>query len=113
MFNTMASAEMLDALVPISRFNKGEASKIMDEVQHAGYKIVVKNNVPACVMVSPERYKQMMERVENEQLLSLALQRMSNDSGIYHTREDVMAELGIQQSELDALPEPEYGVDFK
>jgi PHD/YefM family antitoxin component YafN of YafNO toxin-antitoxin module len=113
MINAIPSAEMLDALVPISRFNKGEASKIMDEVQHAGYKIVVKNNVPACVMVSPERYKQMMEKVENEHLLSLALQRMSNDSGVYHTTEEVMAELGIQQADLDALPEPEFGVDFE
>jgi PHD/YefM family antitoxin component YafN of YafNO toxin-antitoxin module len=109
----MASAEMLDALVPISRFNKGEASKIMDEVQRAGYKIIVKNNVPACVMMSPERYKQMMERVENEHLLSLALQRMSKDSGVYHTTEDVLAELGIRQADMDALPEPEYGVDFE
>jgi PHD/YefM family antitoxin component YafN of YafNO toxin-antitoxin module len=113
MFNAMASAEMLDALVPISRFNKGEASKIMDEVQHAGYKIVVKNNVPACVMVSPERYKQMMERVENEHLLSLALQRLSNDNGIYHTTEAVLSELGISQADIDSLPEPEYGVDFE
>jgi prevent-host-death family protein len=113
MFNAIASAEMLDALVPISRFNKGEASKIIDEVQHDGYKIVVKNNVPACVMVSPERYKQIMETVENEHLLSLALQRLSNDSGVYHSEEEIMSQLGISEADLDSAPEPEIGVDFE
>ncbi|MDR0951857.1 MAG: type II toxin-antitoxin system Phd/YefM family antitoxin [Oscillospiraceae bacterium] len=113
MFNAIASAEMLDALVPISRFNKGEASKIIDEVQHDGYKIVVKNNVPACVMVSPERYKKIMETVENEYLLSLALQRLNNDKGVRRSTEDVMNELGITQADLDAAPEPEIGVDFE
>ena len=33
---------MMKKIVPITRFNKGEASKIFDEVQKNGTKIVVK-----------------------------------------------------------------------
>ncbi len=44
---------LMDSLVPVSRFNRGEAGKIFEEVSKYGTKIVLKNNTPACVLVSP------------------------------------------------------------
>jgi len=60
----MSLSNVLDAFVPITRFNRGEAGKIFAEVRESGYKIVVKNNVPICVMVTPEWYQEMMDKIE-------------------------------------------------
>ena len=40
--------------IPISMFNRGLAGKIFEEVRKAGAKVVMKNNLPECVLVSPE-----------------------------------------------------------
>ncbi len=42
-------------IVPISRFNKGEANKIFDEVSKDGFRYVVKNNRVKCILLSPEQ----------------------------------------------------------
>ncbi|MBQ7158274.1 MAG: type II toxin-antitoxin system Phd/YefM family antitoxin [Treponema sp.] len=52
---------MIHAFVPISRLNKGEAGKIIDEVKADGVRVIVKNNVPECVMVSVEEYDRIMK----------------------------------------------------
>jgi len=69
MINNISIKSMLNAIVPISRFNKGEASKIFDEVNLTGAKIVVKNNKPACVLITPEKYEDMMEAIENYKMI--------------------------------------------
>lgn len=69
MVNEVSISNVLNSLVPISRFNKGEANKIFDEVKETGCKIVLKNNVPACVLITPEKYNEMMETIENYNLL--------------------------------------------
>ena len=110
MSNALAFGNILDSLVPISRFNRGEANKIFDEVREAGCKIVVKNNTPACVMLAPERYREIMEIVEDMYLLNLAEERMNHDSGATYPAEEVYRELGIKPD--DSIP-MEYGVDFE
>ena len=40
--------------IPISLFNKGMAGKIFKSVKENGSKVVMKNNVPECVLMSPE-----------------------------------------------------------
>lgn len=55
---------VLNSFVPISRFNKGEAHKIFDEVKQNGYGIVVKNNSPTCVLITPEIYEEMMDIID-------------------------------------------------
>ena len=79
---------MLDALVPITRFNRGEANKIFDEVRETGCKVVVKNNAPACVLLTPERYQEMIEMIEDQYLLALAEERMKHDSGVTRSAKD-------------------------
>ena len=112
MYNPISLSNALDALVPITRFNRGEANKIFDEVREAGCKIVVKNNVPACVLLTPERYKEMVEMIEDQYLLALAEEREKNDTGITYPAEEVYKRLGIESDEHDEIP-VEYGVDFE
>ena len=51
---------MLNSFVPISRFNKGEAGKIIEEVKRDGIKVIVKNNAPECVMITVEDYDRLV-----------------------------------------------------
>ncbi len=56
MLNPIAISGAMNSLIPISRFNKGEANKIFKEVRETGFKIVLKNNSPTCVLLTPEAY---------------------------------------------------------
>ena len=67
MIKKVSVSGVLNSIVPISRFNKGEAHKIFDEVKQNGYGIVVKNNSPTCVLITPEIYEEMMEIVDKYQ----------------------------------------------
>ena len=102
--NNMSVVGMMNAIVPITRFNKGEATKIFDEVEHSGTKIVVKNNKPACVLISPSQYESLMEMLSDYMLHTEAELRMENNNPEENkTHEDMMKELGITQEELDAV----------
>lgn len=61
MYDTLTATKMLKSFVPISRFNKGEAGKIIEEVKRDGIKVVVKNNAPECVMITVEDYDHLVE----------------------------------------------------
>ena len=56
---------VMKAIVPIKRFNKGEANQIFDEVESGGTKIVMKNNRPACVLMSPGQYESLIEMLSD------------------------------------------------
>jgi len=107
MVSDLTLNSVLDALVPISRFNKGEANRIFEEVRQSGCKIVVKNNTPACVLITPEKYQEMIEQIEDNYLLAMALEREKHDSGVRYTAADIYAELGVTEKELE-----ETEVDF-
>lgn len=96
-------SSVLNSLVPISRFNKGEANKIFEEVKETGYKIVLKNNTPACVLLKPEVYEQMIETIEEYRLLLEAEKRMENAKPEdFMTQDKVLSELGINKADLDS-----------
>ena len=97
----MSIVGMMNAMVPITRFNKGEASKIFDEVESSGIKIVVKNNKPACVLLSPAQYENLRKMLSDAILLAEAEKRMAaNDDSENISHEDLLAELGITEDEL-------------
>lgn len=59
--NGLNMLRLANAIIPITRFNKGEAGKIIDEVKNEGPRIIVKNNVPECVMLSLEEYNRLCD----------------------------------------------------
>lgn len=90
-----------NSLVPISRFNKGEANKIFEEVKTTGFKIVLKNNIPTCVLITPETYEKMMEIIEDYNLFMEVEKRMdSTKTGDFFSQETVMKKLGISETDL-------------
>ena len=95
---------VLNSLVPISRFNKGEANKIFEEVRETGFKVVLKNNIPTCVLLKPEVYEQMLETIEDYRLLQEAEKRMENvKQEDYILQEAVLSEFGVNKANLDNI----------
>lgn len=94
--------------ISISLFNKGLAGKIFEEVKQAGAKVVMKNNVAECVLISPEEYIRMMDEINDARLLAIAAERMENyDSGTLISAEDLYKEVGISQNDLTKCGEVE------
>lgn len=93
---------ILDSIIPISRFNKGEANKIFSDVKKFGTKIVVKNNVPECILMSPQSYQQMMEEYEDAILSAEASKRLSEKTE-YTTQDNLMKKFGLTKSDLDDI----------
>jgi len=99
---TTSVKSIMDAIVPISRFNRGEANKIFEEVSEYGCKIVLKNNTPACVLLQPERYEAMVQALEDYALFFEAEKRMESAIKDGFIRSDkVLEDLGISREELE------------
>jgi PHD/YefM family antitoxin component YafN of YafNO toxin-antitoxin module len=107
MLDVITLSNILDALVPITRFNRGEANKIFDEVRESGCKIVVKNNTPTCVLLTPEKYQSMVSMIEDQRLLALAEERESRDTGETYSLEEVLARDGLTLKDIDAMEDVE------
>ena len=107
MLNIISLSNALDSVVPITRFNRGEANKIFDEVRESGCKIVVKNNVPACVMLTPDMFKAMVDMIEDQALLAVATARVEYNSGKTQTFDDVLAKNGLTLADIDAMEDVE------
>jgi antitoxin StbD len=102
MYKTNNLKSIMNSFVPISRFNKGEANKIFNEVQENGFKIVLKNNTPACVLLTPEKYEAMLEVIENYKLYIEAEKRFKNAKPEdFLAEEKALYELGVSESDID------------
>ena len=77
----------VEKIIPINRFNRGEAGKIFKEVKSGGVKYVFKNNLPECVLLSPEYYNEMVERIIDMELYIEALEREAKTQKVYSEEE--------------------------
>ena len=95
------AADLLQSLVPISQFNKGQAAKIFDRLHSERELIVLKNNQPSAVILSPEEYTRLTE-IEEDYFLLLEANKRMEDNGISKTVsfDSVMSDLGISEDEL-------------
>ena len=95
------TADILQSLVPISQFNKGQAAKIFDRLHSEKELIVLKNNQPSAIILSPEEYKRLTE-IEEDYLLLLEANKRIEDNGNNKTIsiDSVMSHLGISEDEL-------------
>ena len=71
------SQDVLNSLVPITQFNRGQASRIFDRLHQEDMLIVLKNNQPTAVIMSPVEYSRLNEIEENYYLLLEAMRRLS------------------------------------
>ena len=96
------AANVLNKLIPITQFNRGQASRIFDRLHTESQLVVLKNNQPAAVILSPEEYSRLSEIEEEYYLIMEANERLANNRKPTIPMEDVMKELGITQEEVDA-----------
>ena len=95
--------------VPITQFNRGHASKIFDDVKTHGAKVVIKNNTPACVLLSPDEYLQMVDEINDARLLAAANERLAHfDPSAVIPAERIWERLNVTDEELDAIGEVEF-----
>ncbi len=102
------TATFLQRLVPITQFNRGQASRIFDRLHSEPQLIVLKNNQPSAVILSPEEYTRLAEIEENYQLLLEANKRLAaNKEKETLPAAEVMKRLGITDADLEEMEEPE------
>ena len=96
------TADILDSLVPITQFNRGQASRIFDRLHNENQLIVLKNNQPAAIILSPSEFQRLSEIEEDYTLLLEATRRLKENSSSTSSREEVMSELNISEAGLAA-----------
>lgn len=95
--------------VSITLFNRGLAGKIFEEVKQQGSKVVMKNNTPECVLLSPEEYLHLMDEVNDAKLAALAAERMQHfDPAAAISAEEVYRSHGITEADLASMDEVEF-----
>lgn len=95
------TANILHSLVSVTQFNKGQASKIFDRLHTERQLIVLKNNAPSAVILSPKEYERLSEIEEDYRLLLLAQERLSNENQKHLVSfNEAMTDLGISEADL-------------
>ena len=117
MYDALTATKMLNSFVPISRFNKGEAGKIIEEVKRDGIKVIVKNNAPECVMLTVEAYDKLVQdskRIVNppqtreqekarKEFIARIRQNVAPPLPPTRDRKEVMDEIGTIDVDKDAV----------
>ena len=60
----MTEKNLLNNLVSVTMFNQGQASKLFNRLQDEKQIVVLKNNVPTAVLLSPDEYDRLLSRAE-------------------------------------------------
>ena len=96
------AANVLNSLVPITQFNRGQAARIFDRLHSESQLVVLKNNQPAAVILSPSEFQRLSEIEEDYLLLREAMERLANNAAPATPMDSLMRELGITEDEIDA-----------
>lgn len=99
---------ILNNMIPITLFNRGQAGKIFSEVKNGSLKVVIKNNEPEAIILSPKEYKSLQDRIEDLELINMSLERKNSDNGQVYTEEEVMLKYGITEEDLSGWEDIEF-----
>ncbi len=98
----MDTGNLLKSLVSITQFNKGQASKIFDRLKTERRIVVLKNNAPSAIILSPDEYLRLLEIEEDSILLNLVEQRLAGynpGDGIMY--DEALLKMGLTQEEIE------------
>ena len=99
----------IENTIPISQFNRGLAGKIFSDVKLTGAKVVMKNNMPECVLLSPEEYVKLVDAANDAELFALAAGRLEKvDPAAFVSMDEVNRKYGISEKELEGYDEVEF-----
>lgn len=60
----MRRSDPMDRLVPISKLSQGKAAQVLNQVTDEREIIILKNNQPKAVIISPDQFKSYAELAE-------------------------------------------------
>lgn len=60
----MIEKNLLNNLVSVTMFNQGQASKIFNRLHDEKQIVVLKNNAPTAVLLSPDEYDRLLSLAE-------------------------------------------------
>lgn len=63
----MTEKNLLNNLVSVTKFNQGQASKIFNRLQAEKQIIVLKNNIPTAILLSPDEYDRLLSLAKNDE----------------------------------------------
>ena len=93
----------------IKRKERQRTKQDFEEVKQQGSKVVMKNNTPECVLLSPEEYLHLMDEVNDAKLAALAAERMQHfDPAAAISAEAVYRSHGITEADLASMDEVEF-----
>ncbi len=86
--------------VPITQFNRGFAGKIFEDVKRCGAKVVMKNNIAECVLISPDEYVRLMDEVNDARLMAVASERKAHyNPASLISEEEMNRRLGVTEED--------------
>ena len=96
------TTDLLPTLDPITPFNRGQASRIFDRLHSERQLIVLKNNQPSAVILSPEEYARLAEIEEDYTLLLEANKRLEeNHEKPALSFQSVLDDFGLSEADLE------------
>lgn len=99
----------IENTVSISQFNKGLAGRVFEEVKRCGAKVVMKNNMAECVLMSPAEYVRLMDEVNDARLTAEAATRMAHfDPAALLSQQQVDEALGFTPADYVDTSEVEF-----
>lgn len=101
----MANTIALDNMVPVTFLNHGGASRTLNRVGDDNPVVVLKNNRPSAVIITPADYNRLTQAEEDFALYREAMERLRDDDGTRFTSEDVF---GKDYKSMDDEYEPEF-----
>ena len=104
-----AMVSVINSMVSISDFNKGEAGRIFGSIKKTNQpKLVLRRNEPECVLLSPNSYIAMMEELEDLRDFKLAVERIAKSDEKTITRSDALKLLKLSESDISAAGDVEF-----
>ena len=85
--------------------NHGGASRTINAVKNDQPAIIMRNNKPAAVIITPEDYTRLLEIAEDYELHMLAKDRVEHDNGKRYTMDEAFGE---DYRPVDDGYEPEF-----
>ncbi|HML48464.1 MAG TPA: type II toxin-antitoxin system Phd/YefM family antitoxin [Clostridia bacterium] len=82
--------------------------QVFDRLKNEPQLVVLKNNVPTAILLSPEEFSRLAEIEENYRLLMLAQERLDkNNLASARGEAEVMKSLGMTEADIDAAEDVE------
>ena len=101
-YNTFLTYQ--SSTLSISELTRAGEKKIFDNLKNDRAKIILKNNMSIAVLLSTERYEELLEKEENLQLIQIALEREKAPTE-FIIRKDFHKNNGIDEEYIKNLPE--------